>query len=391
MIPRSLTATLNRLAASFPVVAITGPRQSGKTTLSKAVFPEKPYVSLEDPAERSFAEEDPKGFLARFGNGAIFDEAQRWPDLFSYLQGMVDEDRSPGKFVITGSQQFGLLAGVTQSLAGRVGITQLLPLSLGELTAKNLKRLSIDRLMITGCYPALHTSKVKPEDWFAGYVATYIERDVRQVMHVQDISSFQRFLRLCAGRNGQLLNLISLAGETGISHTTARKWLSVLESSYIVHLLPPYHKNFGKRLIKSPKLYFIDVGLACWLLGIRSAELLSMHPLRGAMFESLVVSEFLKSRYNAGKPADLYFWRDNKGVESDLLFEKAANLQPIEIKSGKTITKDYIRAGKNAAKFSVENTLQPWLIYGGDESYERSGVHAVGWRDIPDWVSRHDN
>ena len=188
-----------------------------------------------------------------------------------------------------------------------------------------------------------------------------------------------------------MLNLSSLAGETGISHTTARKWLSVLESSYIVHLLPPYHKNFGKRLIKSPKLYFIDVGLACWLLGIRSAELLSMHPLRGAMFESLVVSEFLKSRYNAGKPADLYFWRDNKGVESDLLFEKAARLQPVEIKSGKTVTKDYIRAGKNAAKFSVENALHPWLIYGGDESYERSGIQVIGWRDISDWATRHDN
>ena len=391
MIPRSLTATLHRLAGSFPVVAITGPRQSGKTTLSRAVFSDKPYVNLEDPAERSFAEEDPKGFLARFGNGAIFDEAQRWPDIFSYLQGMVDENRSPGKFIVTGSQQFGLLAGVTQSLAGRVGITQLLPLSLGELSAKHLQHLSIDRFMTTGCYPALHTSKVKPEDWFASYVATYIERDVRQVMHVQDLSSFQRFLRLCAGRNGQLLNLSSLAGETGITHTTARKWLSVLEHSYIVHLQPPYHKNFGKRLIKSPKLYFIDVGLACWLLGIRSAELLSVHPLRGALFESFVVSEFLKSRYNAGKPADLYFWRDNKGVESDLLFEKEARLQPIEIKSGKTVTSDYIRAGKRASLFSVENALQPWLIYGGDESYERSGIQAIGWRDIPDWVTRHDN
>ncbi len=391
MILRSLTATLQRLAGSFPVVTITGPRQSGKTTLSRAVFPDKPYVSLEDPAERSFAEEDPKGFLSRFDNGAVFDEAQRWPDLFSYLQGMVDEDRKPGKFIVTGSQQFGLLAGVTQSLAGRVGITRLLPLSLEELSAKYLQRLPIDRFMTTGCYPALHTEKVKPEDWFASYVATYVERDVRQILHVQDLSSFQRFLRLCAGRNGQLLNLSTLAGETGVSHTTARKWLSVLESSYIVHLLPPYHKNFGKRLIKSPKLYFIDVGLACWLLGIRSAELLSVHPLRGALFESLIVNEFLKSRYNAGKPADLYFWRDNKGVECDLLFEKETRLQPIEIKSGKTVTSDYILAGKKASRFSVENALQPWLIYGGDESYERSGVQAVGWRNIPDWVTRHDN
>ena len=290
MIERRLTSTLLRLAGSFPVVVMTGPRQSGKTTLAKAVFADKPYVSLENPDELAFAVEDPKGFLRRFDSGAVFDEAQRWPELFSWLQGMVDENPAPGRFVITGSQQFGLLAGVSQSLAGRAGMTHLLPLSLAEIPGLNEQRFSLDTSMIIGGYPAIHSREVAPEEWFASYVATYVERDVLQVLKIQDLSAFQRFLRLCAGRNGQLLNLSALAGEAGISHSTARAWLSVLESSYLVHLLPPYYRNFGKRLLKSPKLYFLDVGLASWLLGIRSAETLALHPLRGALFDSLVVS-----------------------------------------------------------------------------------------------------
>ncbi|RXK85133.1 ATP-binding protein [Chlorobaculum sp. 24CR] len=386
MIERRLTSTLLRLAEAFPVIVMTGPRQSGKTTLSRAVFADKPYVSLENPDERAFAVEDPKGFLKRFENGAVFDEAQRWPELFSWLQGMVDENPAPGRFVITGSQQFGLLAGVSQSLAGRAGMTHLLPLSLSEIPGLTEQRFSLDTLMITGGYPALYSRPLSPEDWFASYVATYVERDIRQVLKIQDLSAFQRFLRLCAGRNGQLLNLSALAGEAGISQSTARAWLSVLESSYLVHLLPPYYRNFGKRLVKSPKLYFLDVGLASWLLGIRSAETLALHPFRGALFESLVVSEFIKARYNKGLPADLYFWRDNNGVEADLVFESGAKLQPVEIKSGSTVTSDYIKAGQRAGKFATEETDSPWLIYGGDESYERSGVKVVGWRDVGDWV-----
>lgn len=386
MIERRLTATLLRLAGAFPVIVMTGPRQSGKTTLARAVFADKPYVSLENPDERAFAVEDPKGFLRRFENGAVFDEAQRWPELFSWLQGMVDEHPVPGRFVITGSQQFGLLAGVSQSLAGRAGMTHLLPLSLAEIPGLKEQRFALDASMITGSYPPLYSRPVTPEDWFASYVATYVERDVRQVLKIQDLSAFQRFLRLCAGRNGQLLNLSALAGEAGISHSTVRAWLSVLESSYLVHLLPPYYRNFGKRLVKSPKLYFLDVGLACWLLGIRSAETLALHPLRGALFESLVVSEFIKARYNKGLPADLYFWRDNNGVEADLVFETGAKLQPVEIKSGSTVTTDYIKAGQRAGKFATGETGLPWLIYGGDESYERSGVKVIGWRELGDLV-----
>ena len=385
MIYRKLTATLQRLAKTFPVIAITGPRQSGKTTLAKAVFADKPYVTLEDPAERAFALEDAKGFLHRFPYGAIFDEAQRWPDLFSYLQGMVDEETIPGKFILTGSQQFGLLAGVSQSLAGRVGMTALLPLSISELSVSSQTLLSLDTLIIKGSYPALHVSEILPADWFASYIATYIERDIRQVLRVHDLSLFQRFVRLCAGRNGQLLNLNALAGETGISHKTAFSWLSVLESSYIVYLLPPYFRNFGKRLVKTPKLYFLDQGLACWLLGIRSPELLALHPMRGAIFESFIISEFLKSRYNQGLPADLYFWHDNNGLETDIVFESGTKLQPVEIKSGQTITSDSIRAGQKAARFAGEDALQPWLIYGGDDSYERNGVTVMSWRDSEQW------
>jgi uncharacterized protein len=385
MIYRQLTTTLQRLAKTFPVSAITGPRQSGKTKLAKAVFADKPYVTLEDPSEREFAMEDPKGFLQRFRGGAIFDEAQRWPDLFSYLQGIVDEEPIPGKFILTGSQQFGPLAGVCQSLAGRVGMTTLLQLSLSELSAAAQSSLSLDTLIIKGSYPALHVREISPGDWFASYIATYIERDIRQVLRVQDLSLFQRFVRLCAGRNGQLLNLNALAAETGISHKTANSWLSVLESSYIVHLLPPYYRNFGKRLVKTPKLYFLDQGLACWLLGIRSSELLALHPMRGAIFESFIISEFLKSRYNQGLPADLYFWRDNNGLETDLVFERGTKLQPVEIKSGQTITSDSIRAGQKAARFAGEDALQPWLIYGGDDSYERNGVTVMSWRDSEQW------
>lgn len=382
MLPRSITPTLHRLAAAFPVLALTGPRQSGKTTLARALFADKPYVSLEDPAERAFASEDPRGFLARFSQGAVFDEAQRWPDLFSHLQGMVDADRRPGRFVLTGSQQFGLLAGVTQSLAGRVGMTRLLPLAATEIPAVAQGQWTLDALMLQGGYPVLHTQRVGPADWFASYIATYVERDVRQVLNIQSLPTFQRFLRLCAGRTGQLLNVSALASEAGITANTAKSWLAVLESSDLIHLLPPYFRNFGKRLVKMPKLYFLDTGLASWLLGIRSEEVLALHPLRGALFENWVVSEFIKDRYHRGLPADLYFWRDNNGLEADLIFEQGNGLQMVEIKSGQTITSDTVRAGQRATGMAESEALAPWLIYGGDGSYERSGVKIFGWRDM---------
>ncbi len=375
-----MSSTLQRLATSFPVITVTGPRQSGKTTLVRDLFSEKPYVSLEDPSERLFAEDDPKGFLARFEKGAIFDEAQRWPDLFSYLQGMVDNDRQPGRFVLTGSQQFGLLAGISQSLAGRAGVTRLLPLASSEIPT--LKECSLNNLLLTGGYPALYAQSINAQDWFASYIATYVERDVRQLINVQDLTTFQRFLRLCAGRTGNLLNLNALAGEAGITYKVAQSWMSVLQSSDLIYLLPPYHKNFGKRLVKSPKLYFTDTGLACWLLGIRSEDVLALHPLRGALFETWVIGEALKARYNAGESTDLYFWRDNNGLEADLVYEQGNKLQAIEIKSGATVTPDYIRAGQKAAKFADDEALTPWLVHGGEDNYQRSGVNVVSWREF---------
>ncbi len=383
-LPRALGETLQRLALAFPIVAITGPRQSGKTTLARSLFADKPYVSLENPAELAFAQEDPRGFLARFADGAIFDEAQRWPNLFSWLQGMADDDRRAGRFVLTGSQQFGLMAGITQSLAGRVAITHLLPLSLAELNHSPGFNAPLDRLLLTGGYPALHAQDLPSQDWFPSYVATYVERDVRQVMNIQDLGIFQRFLRLCAARTGQLLNLAALAGEAGISQGSARNWLAVLESSYLVHRLPPYHRNFGKRLVKTPKLYFTDTGLAAWLVGIRDPQLLAIHPMRGALFETWVLNEFRKHRLNQGLPTDLYFWRDNNGLEADLVFEAEDGLQCVEIKSSQTITPDLVRAGQRASRFVNEPAPAPWLIHGAPENYTRDGVRCISWQRFAD-------
>jgi len=381
--PRDLSPTLQRLALQFPVVAVTGPRQAGKTTLVRKVFADKPYVSLEDPVELGFAQTDPRGFLQRFSHGALFDEAQRWPDLFSHLQGMVDNDRTPGRFVLTGSQQFGLMAGVTQSLAGRVGLSRLTPLALSEI------RPHVDLYvhLWRGGYPALwqiERTALESNDWFGAYIATYVERDVRQLLQVQNLSTFQRFVRLCAARTGTLLNLVSLATDAGISHTTARQWLSVLESSELVFLLQPYHRNFGKRLVKTPKLYFTDTGLAAWLVGIREPELLALHPMRGALFETWVVSEFRKFRLNRGLPADLYFWRDNNGLEADLVFETTEGLQCVEIKSSQTITPDLVRAGQRASRFVTEPAPPPWLIHGAPDNYTREGVRCISWQSFAD-------
>ena len=259
-------------------------------------------------------------------------------------------------------------------------MTRLLPLSLVEIPAERVG--SLDEMLLRGGYPALYSGSVDSSDWLASYVATYVERDVRQVLEVRDLMVFQRFLRLCAARTGQLLNLNAMAGEAGISHSTARAWMSVLESSDLVYLLPPYHRNFGKRLVKTPKLYFLDVGLACWLLGIRSPDVLTVHPSRGALFETLVVSEFLKQRFNLGKPADLYFWRDNSGLEADLLFERSGRLQMVEIKSGQTVTTDYVRAAQKTTRFASEEALMPWLIHGGEDAYERNGVRVLGWNSF---------
>lgn len=384
MIPRNAHQTALRLARGFPILAITGPRQAGKTTLARTLFADRAYVSLEDPEQREFADRDPRGFLARFDEGAIIDEAQHCPELFSYLQGLVDARQRMGDFILTGSQHFGLLSRITQSLAGRVGLIQLLPLAMSELADSRLLPTRLDELLWRGGYPPLYDRPLAPNDWFPNYVATYLERDVRQLLAVRDLGLFQRFLKLCAARSGQLLNLSALANDCGISHVTAREWLTVLEASYVVMLLQPYHRNFGKRLVKTPKLYFLDTGLAAWLLGVKDTDTLNTHAQRGALFETLVVTEFIKQRFNDGQPAALYFWRDNTGHEVDLLFEVGDRLQAVEIKSGATFVSDWRRALDKWQSFAGEAALPPWLVYGGDESYSREGLRVFSWQDLPE-------
>ena len=382
MILRTALSTVQRLARGFPIVALTGPRQSGKTTLARAAFPGKPYVSLENPDQLAYATADARRFLANYPDGAIIDEVQRCPELFSYLQGWVDERRRMGDFVLTGSQKFGLLSKITQSLAGRVGLVHLLPFSQSELAGAGMAATSVDVALWQGAYPALYDRGLSPEDWFPNYVATYVERDVRQLLAVRELGLFQRFLKMCAARCGQLLNLSSLAADCGISHVTARQWLTVLEASYIVRLLAPYHRNFGKRLVKTPKLYFLDVGLAAWLLGIRDASTIATHAMRGALFETFVIGEFIKQRHNAGQPAELYFWRDNVGHEIDLLFETGSRLQPVEIKSGMTFSYSWLDAAKRWKAFAGDTALDPWVIHGGDRSFECDGGHVFSWRSL---------
>ncbi len=354
MIPRVAESTLRRLAEGYAVVAITGPRQSGKTTLARAVFAGHAYVSLENPEQREFAESDPRGFLDKYANGAVIDEAQRCPALFAWLQGVVDEQRQPGRFILTGSQQFGLLSGITQSLAGRVALLSLLPFTSGELQAVGRLPAALDEALFTGSYPPIFDRGLDPGVWYGNYVQTYLERDVRQLINVR---------------------------EAGVSHNTARDWISVLEASYIVHRLPPHHRNFNKRLVKTPKLYFLDAGLAAWLLSIETPGQLSTHPLRGALFETWVVAELLKKRLNTGRPSNLSFWRDRAGHEVDVLIETGGALLPVEIKSGATISRDAWRGLEKWREISGQQG-PGYLMYGGGELQARGELRTVPWTEL---------
>jgi predicted AAA+ superfamily ATPase len=382
MITRDAEITLRELARGYPVLALTGPRQSGKTTLARAVFSSHPYVSLENPMQREFAQTDPQGFLEKYAAGAVIDEVQRCPELFSWLQGVVDEQQRPAHFILTGSQQFGLLSGITQSLAGRVAMLNLLPFSASELRRADLLPATLDEAICKGTYPPVFDRNLDPSIWYANYVQTYIERDVRQLINVRDLAQFQRFLRLCAGRTGQLLNLSALGDEADISHNTAREWISVLEASFIIHRLPPHHRNFNKRLVKTPKLYFHDAGLAAWLLGIESPAQLNTHPQRGALFETWVVAEYLKKRLNTARPSNLSFWRDRSGHEVDLLVEQGGQLQAVEIKSGATPGQDAMRGLEKWRQLAGEEAGRPCLVYGGSEAQSRSDIDILPWREL---------
>lgn len=383
MLPRRAAATLTQLARGFPVLAITGPRQSGKTTLARSARPDLPYVNLEDPDTRELALSDPRRFLGRYQAGAVFDEVQRAPALMPYLLGIADAAPAMGRFVLTGSQQFGLMDGISQSLAGRVGMLTLLPLAQLELAA-SAPPASLEEALWHGGYPALHAAhrQVDPAHWFAAYVATYVERDVRQLLNVGNLMTFQRFLTMCAARSGQLLNLNSLASDCGISQPTARQWLTVLQASHLVTLIAPYHRNFGKRQVKSPKLYFLDTGLLCHLLRIASPADLQVHAARGAVFETWVVSETLKHRFNLGLAADLYFWRDNHGLEVDLVFEHQGRLHSVECKSGTTYASDWLAPARRWRQAVGAEAAPPVLVYGGDISHEREDHHVLSWREL---------
>jgi predicted AAA+ superfamily ATPase len=377
MIKREVETELVKLAKQFKAVAVVGPRQSGKTTLTRHIFNIKAYVNLENPDSRRFALDDPRGFLSQYGAGAVIDEAQRAPELFSYLQQVLDEDNKKGKFILTGSNNFLLQESISQSLAGRIAYIYLLPFTLSELSVTGITDLKVQ--ILKGSYPPVYDQNIDYDKWYPNYLRTYIERDVRQLKNISDLNTFERFLRLCAGRTGQLLNMSNLAIETGVDSKTASAWLAVLESSFISFRLYPYHRNYNKRIVKMPKLYFYDTGLICSLLGINSKDQLYLHPLYGSIFENLIISEIKKYCFNRAKNENPFFWRDNIGHEIDIILEKSNGLFPVEIKSGKTVTNDFFKglnywksisgvdegavvyAGDQIQKYSNNNTLVPWF------------------------------
>jgi len=378
MIKRHILKHLLKVAKFFPAVTILGPRQSGKTTLAKMAFPKLPYISLENPDIRAFASEDPRSFLAKYPVGAILDEIQRVPSLLSYLQEILDNSKHNGRFVLTGSHQPEIHEKISQSLAGRTGILRLLPLSIEELTSYGIE-LDRDEYIFNGFMPAVYSKKVPPNLFYSNYYSTYVERDVRQLVQLNNQKSFELFIKLLAGRVGQVVNLNSMSGDIGVSSVTLASWLSVLEASYIIFRLPCYFKNFGKRLIKSPKIYFTDVGLAAYLLGINSAEQISRDPLMGGLFENMVVAEALKQRYNSGKEAELYYFRDQKGFEIDLILNENQNIIPIEIKATRTYN---VSLADNIRKFlsfshSSKNSA---LIYAGKENGKINNVNFVNFK-----------
>jgi len=381
MIQRIAGKKISELAAKFKAVAVTGARQTGKTTLVKQIFKEKPYVSLENPDNRSFALEDPRGFLANYPNGAILDEIQRTPALFSYLQEILDNTKQKGLFILTGSNNFLLQQNISQTLAGRIATINLLPFSIEELKNGKVLPKNDDELMIKGFYPPVYDQEIDPQDWCPNYIRTYIEKDVRQIKNITDLIVFERFIKLLAGRSGQELNNSALAVETGVDVKTVQSWIGILESSFILFLLKPHHKNFNKTIVKRPKLYFYDSALVCYLLGIRDNNHLQTHPLKGAIFEGMVITELLKNRTNAGLDINLFYWRDKTGHEVDLIIDNGKTLLPIEIKSGMTISKDYF---KNIDYWiNLSGSKKAFILYSGAQHQKRSdGKEIINWRAL---------
>jgi uncharacterized protein len=391
MIERTLTEHLKTSFTKYPVVTLTGPRQSGKTTLVKSAFPDLPYVNLENPTIRLFAEEDPQGFLSTYKDGVILDEIQNVPELTSWIQVYVDEVRRNSLFVLTGSRQFEVLEAVSQSLAGRTAVLRLLPFSFRELLP-NIELSSINEWLYTGFYPRIYDQQIEPYQVLADYFATYIERDIRKIVNIRNISLFEKFVKLCAGRVGQILNVSSLANDAGINHVTAREWLTLLEASYTVFLLPPFYRNIGKRLIKAPKLYFFDTGLASHLIGIEKAKHLNNHPLRGNLYENMIVMEILKHRYHNGKTGNLNYFRDAKGNEVDIVYSSGSHPFPIEIKAGETFQNNFLRQLEyfNDLFNSEEENMRGALLYNGNSSYNRRGYEILNFLGIEKLLNQLD-
>lgn len=383
MVIRDITSELVQATAEYPVVTILGPRQSGKTTLAQMHFSAKAYRSLETPDVRAAAMEDPRGFLKQMGNGGILDEVQRFPELLSYVQGIVDEKRTPGRFILTGSHQPQLHEAISQSLAGRTAMLTLWPYSNGELRQYEFE-LDPYELIVSGCYPELHEKGLDPRRFFNGYLQTYVERDVRALVELRDLTLFQKFLTLLAGRVGQVVNLTLLGNDVGVSRTTIGHWISVLKASFVLFELPPYYRNIGKRVIKSPKLYFTDVGLAAFLLGIHTAEQASRDPLRGGLYENLILTQVLKGALNRGLRPDIYFYRDSHGNEVDLVIREAGRILPVEIKSGATYTNDYLKGLSNFQKLGLVGTEPGYVLYNGDAEHSVHGVSLFNPLQVDD-------
>lgn len=378
-IERTLAKEIRKRIKQYPILAVTGPRQSGKTTLLKTLFPDYQYVSLENPDQRSFAQEDPNGFLQQYADNTILDEVQRVPELFSYLQTAVDASGQMGQYILSGSQNFHLLKHITQSLAGRVALFRLLPLDTQELERANKQTNNYLEACIQGGYPAVYHRGIKPTDFYANYISTYIEKDVTELINIRDINSFRTFLGLCATRAGQLLNLSAIANECNISQPTAKAWLSVLESSYLVFLLYPYHENFNKRLVKTPKLYFYDTGLLTHLLEIREPEELAINRLKGNIFENFVIANFQKFNANRYQHLNYYFWQDHSGLEIDLLLKTANAFDVYEIKSTQTLNGSLFKNLNYFTELVKPQSVSTYLVYGGDQALVRSGVQVLPW------------
>ena len=383
-IERKIAPRLKKLSSQFPVVGILGPRQSGKTTIAKTLFPSYKYLNLEELDTRLFAQEDPRRFLKALEKeqGAILDKIQRVPDLLSYIQAHVDEWQKPGFFILTGSENILLNQHISQTLAGRIALATLLPLSVEELDQISLLPKELEKAMFQGFYPPLYAKQIEPRDWIPSYIQTYIERDVRHLKQITDLSLFQKFLQLCAGRVGQLLDLTSIGNDCGITAHTVRSWLSVLEATYVIFLLRPHHKNFNKRVIKTPKLYFYDTAIACHLLSIQSPNDLVTHYLRGGLFESMILSDLLKQRYNAGYAPNLYFWRDKSGHEVDCILEHGNRLVPVEIKSSETISSDFFSSLMKWNQLAGNKPSNGYVVYGGQEKQVRSQGIVLNWREL---------